>query len=225
MQIKPEQIVAFDIETKNFSTDVRHGNTKVISVQLATSDAESLFYSDAPPGPSSFKTLPKKIDDLLAQGCVFGGHNVSYFDFPVLDELLPGLVSIPAELRIDTMSSPAAENLKKKLAKDFVSLEQLSTEHGVPVSHKNLMRDRALAYASRHHAELLGVAQKLSSDKGWSLDFCLKKVAFGPAIYECYEEFLGSQNQKTTDFYKYAMGDVQCERELMLRLHQKGLLF
>ena len=62
-------------------------------------------------------------------------------------------------------------------------------------------------------------AQEIVRSKRWSWDFTfnrvLEKIAGGHAIYDSYQEFVQSGEQKDTLFYEYAIGDVICEYRLL----------
>lgn len=63
---------------------------------------------------------------------------------------------------------------------------------------------------------------KTTSIKGWSLEFCRKRVldliSGGLAILDAYNQFVRSNGSSDSIFYKYAIGDVRTEYNLYHKL-------
>jgi hypothetical protein len=211
--------VVLDIETKNLGSDIMKDNEQILSIQLGNDIKQKLYYHDSKDPQWTLATGEKQIASLLSQGFIFAGYNIKNFDIPLLKRFLG--VEIPKSNIFEVGETPRVAELNKM--KKY-RLEEVCAECGIDASHKLEMNKKAEEYKVRQDikAQANVKAKELVRNKGWSFDFALKyaldKIAGGHAIFNAYLEFVESGGQKNTLFYKYAIGDVISEYQLLKAL-------
>jgi hypothetical protein len=217
--------VVMDIETENTGFDIMNDNKRIISIQLGNVEGQELYYADAPRFETSLDQAVIRLNQLIDEGKVLAGYNIEGFDIPLLQRFLD--VNIPRANRLD-IGTIGGLYTKRRAAGKSTSLEAICIDLGIDVGHKQLMNSRAEQLKMRPEIRAKAEAGALyfSSSKFWSLDFsrrcALDKVAGGYAILEAYLEFVRSSGSKDTLFYRYAVGDVISESQLLRHLLESG---
>lgn len=211
-----------DIETETHGADVMAGTKRILSVQIGDSRFQELYYADSPVPESSLAQVPARLAELVNDGTVIAGYNIKGFDLVFLQKFLG--VEIPAANVLELMEQAGVKQLQSKMGRRSLRMEEVCRELQVPVDHKRLMDERALAYKTV--PELVDQAQifaeELVSRHGWTHDFALRytldKLAVGNAILDAYREFVAKRGSRNTLFYRYATGDVISEYLVMRAL-------
>ncbi len=211
-------VFVIDIETENTGADVMADNKRIISVQIGDSINQELYYADARDPLQSLAQAKSRIASLVREGNVLAGYNVKGFDILFLKQFLG--VDIPNANVLEIMDMEEMAQLRNRLGKRYLRLEEACMEFGISPDHKRLMDKRAEPFKS--NPEILAradtAAQKLVTTKGWSFEWsrghALDKIAGGHAILASYQEFVSKGGSKDTLFYTYAIGDVVCEYKL-----------
>ena len=198
------------------------GNKRIISVQIGDSSKQELYYTDARNPSQSLVQAQSRINSIVREGSVLAGYNVKGFDVPFLKQFLGIEIPDANILEIGDMAEMA--DIRKKLGKKYLRLEEACMEFGISPDHKWLMDKRAERF--KNSPEILAnadaAAQSLVTKRGWSFDFsrayAIDKIAGGHAILESYQEFVSKGGSKDTLFYAYAIGDVVCEYKLLQAL-------
>lgn len=213
-----EKIVSLDIETENTGTDIKNDNKRIISIQIFNDEIEEIYYDNSE--DKSIKHGNERIRTLLSDGYIFVGYNLINFDIPLIKEFLQ--VDIPLSGIIEITQMNKVVELRQKLSK--YKLEDVCNEIGVECAHKKLLITLTGRYKSDPNiVELAKIeGSKIASQKGWSLDFSRKRaldlICGGLAILEAYNEFVNSNGNTDSIFYRYAMGDAKAEYKLYCKL-------
>ena len=213
-----EKIVSLDIETENTGTDIKDGNKRIISIQIYNDKIEEIYYDDS--NDKNIQKGKERIKSLLDDGYIFVGYNLINFDVPLIKKFLD--IEIPFSSIIEIIEMNKIVELRKNLKK--YKLEDVCNELGVECSHKKLLiplteqhkKDRDVIEG----AKIEGA--KTASIKGWSLEFCRKRaldlISGGLAILDAYNQFVRSDGNPDSIFYKYAIGDVRTEYNMYHKL-------
>jgi hypothetical protein len=209
-----------DIETENTGYDVMADNKRIISVQIGDSTKQELYYADASSQDDSLARAKERIYGLLDVGTVFSGYNITGFDIPILTKFLN--VEIPMKNILELSKTPLVANICQQRNRKTLRLEDICTQLSINSAHKEEMNKKAETYKTKPEiiSQAKEAARDLASRKGWDLDFSLKyavdKIAGGNAIYDSYKDFITSGGSENTLFYRYAVGDIVSEYELLL---------
>jgi len=161
----------------------------------------------------------ERIASLLAQGVIFTGYNIKGFDVPILKKFLG--VEIPESSLLELSQTTIVTSLCQQKGRNRLRLEEVCIFLGIDSSHKEEMNQKAETYKTRPEiiAQAQEAAKYIVSRKGRSLDFSYKdainKIAGGNAIFDSYKDFVASKGSVNTLFYRYAVGDVISEFELL----------
>lgn len=192
-------------------------NKRIISIQIGDSAKQELYYADSPNPETSLMGAEERINELLDKNTIFSGYNITGFDIPMLKKFLD--ITIPSNNLMDLNTTPLVTNLCKQRR---LRLEELCTQLNINSSHKDEMNKKAESYKTR--PELISQAQEAAREivnrKGWSYNWTLQrtidKIAGGYAINDSYKDFVASKGSENTLFYRYAVGDIISEYELLL---------
>lgn len=215
-------ILILDIETENTGHDIMAHNKRILSVQIGDSTKQELYYADAASHEDSLEAAKHRIHDLLDVGTLFSGYNIIGFDLPMLNQFLG--IRIPEGNVYELCETSFVKGICSQKYRNTLRLEEICLHVGIKCRHKDEVNQKAEAYKNR--PDLLAQARKAARDlvesKRWGLDFSLQyaidKIAGGNAILDSYRSFARSNNPKNTSFYRYAIGDVICEHELLKRV-------
>jgi len=215
-------IIAIDIETENTGYDIRKDNKRIISIQLLERSNAKIYYE----GGSSVDLIAakNKLFSLIRDGSNFLGFNIKEFDVPLIREFLG--VEIPTTQIIEITEIPAMEFVRQELQRNKPRLEEACKLLGIDCAHKEIMTERAGKFRQLPHVinKAKEGASKFQNERGWdyvfSFDYALDKICGGMAILEAFNEFVERKGDITSDFYKYAIGDVKIENELFLKLKE-----
>jgi len=216
-----EKIISFDIETENTGSDVRQDNKRIISIQLYDGNKEELFYADSV--DAHLEMGKERIKSLLNDDYIFVGYYVSKFDIPLLREFLE--IEIPTSNYIDISFMDKVVEIQKLSGK--YSLQDVCKEAGVNCSHKKLLEP--IIERLKQDPEIIERAKRdgltIANRNNWTLQFsrdrALNLICGGSAILDAYHEFVKSDGNTDTIFYRYAIGDVKSEYELFCKI--KGI--
>jgi len=215
-----DKILSFDIEAENTGADVRRDNKRIISIQLYNQDIEEIYYDDST--EQSLEHGKERIQSLLNDGYTLVGYYISGYDIPLLKEFLG--IEIPSSKYIDISCMDKVEKIKAKFG---YSLQAVCEGVDVPCSHKKLLEP--LVKKLKLDPEIIERAKiegsKMASKKSQTLQYAREKalnlICGGSAILEAYHEFVKSDGNTDTIFYRYAIGDVKSEYELFCKI--KGI--
>lgn len=208
-----------DIETENTGSDIMRDNKRIISVQIGDDTKKELYYADSEDPRFTLSMMKERIASLLDKGVIFTGYNIKGFDIPMLKQFLG--VEIPESSLLELSQTTMVTSLCQQRGKNRLRLEEICNLLGIDSSHKEEMNRKAETYETR--PEIITQAQEAARDivsrKGWSLDFsyryAIEKITRGNAIFDSYKDFVASKGSVNTLFYRYAVGDVISEFELL----------
>ena len=210
-----------DVETENTGYDIMEHNKRIISVQIGDSTLQELYYADSPIHETSLSRARERINDLLGKDTIFSGYNLTGFDTPMLEKFLD--IKIPTKNLLDLSKTQLVTNICQQRNRNTLRLEELCSHLGINSSHKDEMNQKAETYKIKPEivAQAQAGARDLVSRRGWSFNFSLgysiDKIAGGHAIYDSYKDFVASRGSENTLFYRYAVGDIVSEYELLRR--------
>lgn len=215
-----EKFVVLDIETENTGYDIMEHNKRIISVQLYDGSEGTLFYDGS--NKNSISAAKSALLTQIDQNYKFVGFNIRNFDAHLLNKFLG--VTIPRGQIVELSEMPNMERIRKQLTKNYPTLAEVCGHLGIDCSHKGIMD--GLSAKIRNLPDVLEMAregaEKMVKERGWSYDFsynrALDKIAGGRAILQSFNEFVSSQGDSESLFYKYAMGDVFTEHRLFQNL-------
>ena len=216
--------VVIDIETENTGADIMKDNKRIISVQLGNDSDQELYYADSKDSHFAFDRARMRIVSLTAQGYSFAGYNINAFDIPLLKRFLN--IEIPDANILELSLVDHVINLKRRLCRKSLSLEEVCEKFGIKTKHKENLAKKSEEYMRRPYIlEQAGKeGARLAREENWSMDFsvnlALKRIARGHAILDAYNEFVERDGEKNTLFYGYAIADVICEFKLLKALGQ-----
>jgi len=196
-------------------------NKRIISVQIGDSTLQELYYADSPIHETSLSRARERINDLLGKDTIFSGYNLTGFDTPMLEKFLD--IKIPTKNLLDLSKTQLVTNICQQRNRNTLRLEELCSHLGINSSHKDEMNQKAETYKIKPEivAQAQAGARDLVSRRGWSFNFSLgysiDKIAGGHAIYDSYKDFVASRGSENTLFYRYAVGDIVSEYELLRR--------
>lgn len=214
------EIITLDIETENTGFDIMGDNKRIISVQLLDDNGGRIYYDGSE--SYSLEVAKKDLHSIIDDGKHFLGFNIRNFDVTFIKKFLG--IEIPISQIIEISEMPAMENVRQTLAKKKPRLEEICNLLKIECTHKDLMNKRSLKFKELPEViqKAKEGAKKWQTELGWSGDFsyylALDKIAGGMAIMESFEEFVKSNGDQNSFFYQYAIGDVQAEHELYLKL-------
>jgi hypothetical protein len=207
-----------DIETENTGTDIMEDNKRILSVQIGNDTIQHMYWAYSRNPQWSLESAKKEITSSLAQGIIFAGYNIRVFDVRFLKQFLD--VEIPESNVLD-LCLYQSRKLTQLTGENKLGLEEACEVCGIKVNHKRRINEEAKKYKSieAFKKQAKAKAKELVRNKGWSKDFsftyALNKVANGNAIYDAYWEFVKSGGKRNTLFYKYVIGDIISEYQLL----------
>jgi len=213
-----EKIVSLDIETENTGIDIKNDNKRIISIQVYNEEMEEIYYDGSK--DKSIKYGKERISSLLSNGYIFVGYNLVNFDVPLIKEFLE--VEIPFSNIIEISQMDKVVELRQKFRK--YKLEEVCNEIGIECGHKKLLNP--LVERFKNDPSIIELAKRegaiMASQKHWTLDFSRRRaldlICGGMAILEAYNEFVNSNGNPASIFYRYAMGDVKTEYQLYYKI-------
>jgi hypothetical protein len=216
------KIIVLDVETENTGYDIKEGNKRIISVQLLDGKNAEIYYDSAP--STDLNAAKDRLSSLIQAGNNLAGFNLINFDVPLIEKFLD--VKIPAAQIVEISEMTAMEFIRQKLRKDRPKLEEACKCLGIDCTHKEIMNRHANKF--KQLPEVIEKAKeganKLQKERGWDYDICfnvtLNKICGGMAILDAFKDFVKRKGDTKSDFYRYAIGDVEVENKLFLKLKE-----
>jgi len=213
-------IVTLDIETENTGYDIMNDNKRIISVQILNENEPKIYYDGSE--SSSLDQAKKDLQTWIENEKSFLGFNLKGFDIPLIKKFLD--IEIPSPQIIEISEMKKMNDIRQKLGKNRPRLVEICDLLGIDCSHKTLMDQQALDFKKLPEVVQKAEegAKKWTTELGWGYDFsqrlALDRIAGGMAIFEAFNEFVRTNGDENSLFYKYAMGDVFTENSLYCKL-------
>lgn len=219
-------IVTLDIETENTGYDIMNDNKRIISVQILNKNEPKIYYDGSK--SSSLDQAKKDLQTLIEDEKSFVGFNLKGFDIPLIKKFLD--IEIPSPQIIEIGEMKKMNDVRQKLGKNRPRLAEICDLLGIDCSHKTLMDQQALDFKKLPEVVQKAEegAKKWTTELGWGYDFsrrlALDRIAGGMAIFEAFNEFVRTNGDENSLFYKYAMGDVFSENDLYKKLRESSTI-
>jgi hypothetical protein len=215
--------VTIDIETENTGADIDLDNKRIISVQIGNVTTVELFYDDSECPEYGLSAAKDRIAGMISKGYVFSGYGLKRFDVEHIATFLG--IRIPPSNLIDLSQTDFISESNRRYGE--YKLEDVCRRFRISVEHKDRMNRKAETYKARSDVLALAdrEAPKIAAKKGGTVKFArdeaIRKITFGMAILDSYQEFVKKGGSKHTLFYQYATEDVVCEHHLFELVRQR----